>query len=123
MRSSIRFALSGSALLIIFLLVKKYVADIWDQYSVGSYIGSSWKSPFRGGKVDGLPGLMGEAGDKVVIMARLEMEDTSWVTTQLPEYDATRSAGEICSRFHVAGKRLSIPSTQPQMPLQASRLR
>lgn len=37
---------------------------------------------------DGLP--TGEVGDKVIVMAKLAMEDTSWVAENLPEYVHTR---------------------------------
>ena len=87
MRWAFRFALSASLLAIIILLfLKNHLEDLWDQYDVTSYIGASWKNTFQHGTVENIPTLSGQPGDKVIIMAKLEKENTDWVAEELPEY-------------------------------------
>lgn len=87
MRLALRFALSASIFLIIVLLIVKLkLEDIWDQYGVSTYIAHSWKNTFRHGPVQNIPTFGGEASDKVVIMAKTEKENTDWVAEHLPEY-------------------------------------
>ena len=86
MRLALRFALSASTILIILLLIVKIkLEDIWDQYSVSTYIAHSWKNTFEHGPVQNIPISGGEASDKVVIMAKTEKENTDWVAEYLPE--------------------------------------
>ena len=83
MRWPARFIFGASIVLLIpiFLLVRK-LNEIWDQYNVPAYIHSSIKH----GTLE-QPGLLpGAIGDKIIIMAKLEEEDTSWVAEYLPEY-------------------------------------
>lgn len=71
-------------LIVAFLIaVKVRLYDIWDQYNVPAYIGNSLG--FRSGAYDNVP-LMGEAGDKIIVMAKMEKENTDWVGERLPEY-------------------------------------
>ena len=87
MRLALRFALSASIFLIIVLLIVKIkLEDIWDQYGVSTYIAHSWKNTFQHGPVQNIPVFGGEASDKVVIMAKTEKENTDWVAENLPEY-------------------------------------
>lgn len=87
MRWVLRFAVSASLLLLLLLLLlKNHLEDLWDQYSVGTYIATSWGNTFQHGTVENIPALRGEAGDKVIIMAKLEKENTDWVSDGLPEY-------------------------------------
>ena len=91
MRWSYRFALSISIPLIVLLLIlKNYVEDIWDQYRVGSYIKASWDNKFHAGIKESSYPHQGKPGDKVIVMAKLEKEDTSWVTEHLQEYVPVR---------------------------------
>ena len=87
MRLALRFALSASTILIILLLIVKIkLEDIWDQYSVSTYIAQSWRNKFKHGPVQDVPTSGGEeASDKVVIMAKTEKENTDWVAEYLPE--------------------------------------
>ena len=90
MRWSLRLILSAIFLLgIPLFLVTRHFADIWDQYSISSYIAASWQNTFRYGKVENIPAFDGKPGDKVIIMAKLEKENTDWVTEELPEYVAS----------------------------------
>lgn len=89
MRLALRFALSASVFLIILLLIVKIkLEDIWDQYGVSTYIAHSWKNTFQHGPVQSIPTLGGEGSDKVVIMAKTEKENTDWVTENLPDWQA-----------------------------------
>ena len=87
MRLALRFALSTSVFLIILLLVVKIkLEDIWDQYGVSTYIAHTWKNTFQHGPVQNIPTFGGAASDKVVIMAKTVKENTDWVAQNLPEY-------------------------------------
>ena len=93
MRWSLRLILSAIFLLSIPLfLVTRHFADIWDQYSISSYIVASWQNTFRHGKVENIPAFDDKPGDKVIIMAKLEKENTDWVIEELPEYAPASSS-------------------------------
>lgn len=84
MRYSFRFALSGFVLVIIPLLIlKSRLQDLWNQYNVASYISHSWRYPSQYGTVVNNPV---EPSDKVIVMAKLEKENTDWVAEHLSEY-------------------------------------
>lgn len=92
MRWALRFALSASVLAFLLLvLLKNHLEDLWDQYDVTSYIGASWKNTFKHGTVQNIPTFNGQPGDKVIIMATLEKENTDWVAEGLPEYASSPS--------------------------------
>ena len=83
MRWALRFALSASILLIlVLLLLKNKLEDLADQYSVGSYIKTSWDNF---GTVQPAPIYHGKPGDKIIVMAKLEHENTDWVNDMLGE--------------------------------------
>ncbi len=85
MRLALRFVLAAFAVLIFLLLVlKNHLEDIWDQYSVGDYIEHKVKG--KDGYKGYLPPLLGAKGDKIIVMARLETDNTDWVTHDLAEY-------------------------------------
>lgn len=88
MRLALRFALCTSLISIILLLIIKIkLEDIWDQYGVSTYVTHSWRNTFQHGPVQNIPTFGGgEASDKVVIMAKTEKENTDWVAEYLPEY-------------------------------------
>lgn len=86
MRLALRFSLLTLVLLaIVYLVLKAPIDDRLDQYGVGSYIKSKVLTSAKGGALDYLPPLPGTTGDKVIIMARLEADDTRWVTEELAE--------------------------------------
>lgn len=65
-----------------------HLHDLSDQYGVVDYftfsvLSAVEKRPHRSQAVD-------KAGDKIIVMAKLEQEDTSWVVEELPEYDYWR---------------------------------
>ncbi len=82
MRQTLRFFLAGCLVLLIALFfLAREVLDIWDQYSISSYIGAS----IGHGAPAKAPAIPGKPGDKIIVMAKLEQEDTNWVENYLPE--------------------------------------
>lgn len=127
MRWTVRFALTASIVSIVLLLIlKQHLEDLWDQYNVPAYLRSSFRNSFSHGELDHLAPVPGTMGDKIIVMARLEHEKTDWVAKNLPE-----SAPLILSSNHfrkllaltnsafflLAGSMLFIPST-PHPPLR-----
>ena len=87
MRLALRLGLIASLVLVVLLLVlKSQIEDRWDQYGVGSYIRHKAATTFKDGTLDYLPPLPGITGDKVIVMAKLENDDTRWATEELSEY-------------------------------------
>lgn len=75
--------LIAAALIVTFLIaVKVRLYEIWDQYDVPAYVASSLGA--GDGVYEAVP-LVGEAGDKVIVMAKMEKEDTNWVGEHLLE--------------------------------------
>ncbi|MCJ1463953.1 hypothetical protein MMC07_002563 [Pseudocyphellaria aurata] len=86
MRWAVRFALTASIVSIILLLIlKQHLEDLWDQYNVPAYLRSSFRNSFSHGELDHLAPVPGTMGDKIIIMAKLEHEKTDWVAKNLPE--------------------------------------
>ncbi|KAL8847063.1 MAG: hypothetical protein Q9221_007882 [Calogaya cf. arnoldii] len=87
MRWTLRFALPA-LLLVIIAFVTLYIkfAQIWDQYSAPSYAWASLQNTLRGSTLDNPLAVAGKVEDKVVIMARVESEDTDWVAENLPDW-------------------------------------
>lgn len=82
MRTAHRLLIAATLVVAFLILVKLRLYDIWDQYNVPAYVSSS-----LGLKEDGHfehPPL-GMVGDKVVVMAKMEKENTDWVAENLPE--------------------------------------
>ena len=72
-----------AGLIVAFLIaVKVRLYEIWDQYNVPAYVGNSLG--FGNGADYTVP-IVGEVGDKVVVMAKMEKENTDWVGAHLPE--------------------------------------
>ena len=94
MRLIVRLSLTAFLVGIILLFtLKNQIEDKWDQYGVGSYVKHKVQTTLRNATLNYLPPLPGVTGDKVIIMAKLEKDDTSWVTKDLFEY-----AFPTCSR-------------------------
>ena len=83
MRWPARFVFGTSVILLLplFLLVRK-LNEIWDQYNVPAYIQATFGYGFQ----EQPSSISGQVGDKIVIMAKLEDQDTSWVKEHLPTY-------------------------------------
>lgn len=84
MRFALRCTLVLVVLIVVFLLLKNKLSDLWDQYSVPAYI-SALGNSYRHGTVTPYTSPLGEAADKVIVMAKMAHEDTSWVNKHLPE--------------------------------------
>ncbi|KAL8947009.1 MAG: hypothetical protein Q9222_006660, partial [Ikaeria aurantiellina] len=83
-----RFALP-SLVLVITLCVILYIkfAQIWDQYNAPAYAWASLQNTLHGSKLDNPPPIANSmVEDKVVIMAKVEAEDTDWVAQHLPDW-------------------------------------
>ncbi len=90
MRCAARIAIGASILLFIPLwLLKNHLEDIWTQYDVPAYVFSAYKSSSLAGEGYATPHhkrpSANNSSDKVIVMAKLELEDTDWVAEELPE--------------------------------------
>ena len=103
MRWTLRFALPA-LLIVITLFVILYIkfAQIWDQYDAPAYAWVSLQNTFRGSKLYSPPPVVGKVEDKVVVMAKVESEQTDWVAENLPEY-----------ALHFICRLVSFPSQPP----------
>ena len=70
-------------------LLKSHCEDLWHQYDVPAYVVSAYEASWlaREGHVtpNGTQPSGSNSSDKVIVMARLEQEDTAWVAEELPE--------------------------------------
>ncbi|KAI4144286.1 MAG: hypothetical protein L6R39_004249 [Caloplaca ligustica] len=87
MRWTLRFALPALFLvLIICTVVYIKFTQIWDQYNAPAYAWASLQNTLRGSELASPPPVRGNVEDKVVIMAKVESEDTQWVPNYLPNW-------------------------------------
>ncbi|KAL2369542.1 hypothetical protein RJ035_006146 [Blastomyces gilchristii] len=91
MKCSLRFAVGISCLVLVALwFLVRHFADLLDQYSGGSYLIDYFYARFDSGSLDLRKDPVRahdvEVGDKIIVMAKLEEEDTDWVRDELPEY-------------------------------------
>lgn len=81
-----RLALSSIAFVVCLLwFTRHHLEEIWDQYSVKNYIVDSVFYYITPEEASDKPEEL-EWGDKVIVMARMEEENTDWVQQELPEY-------------------------------------
>lgn len=86
MKCGLRLSIASSLLIILLLLfLKRYVEDIFEQYDAAAYLADSLKPDNQDGASQPADAL-GRLGDKVIVMAKLEEENTNWVQEELPEY-------------------------------------
>ena len=86
MRWTVRFAITASLILMVLLFIlKEHLEDLWDQYNVPAYVRSSFKNTFRHGPLDYLTPVPSKMADQIIIMAKLEEENTDWVARNLPK--------------------------------------
>ena len=83
MRLRYRLLVPASLTVGFLIFLKVRGLEIWDQYDVPAYVGDYLG--FGDGTNDKVP-LVGEAGDRVIVMAKMEKENTDWVSDYLPEY-------------------------------------
>lgn len=118
MRCPVRIAVTTAAILVLsFLILKSRLEDIWDQYNVPAYIHASLESSFGHSTLEFHAPLFSDVGDKVIIMAKTEKENTEWVSEHLPE-SVTISLANSPFPLHLlkqdlAGNELSIPLILP----------
>lgn len=118
MRCPIRIAVTVAAILVLsFLVLRNRLEDIWDQYNVPAYIYASFESSFGQRTLGFHAPLFSDVGDKVIIMAKMEKENTEWVSEHLPE-SVTIPLPHPTLLLHslkhdLAGNELSIPLIQP----------
>ncbi|KLJ07437.1 hypothetical protein EMPG_17084 [Blastomyces silverae] len=91
MKCSLRFAVGISCLILVALwFLVRHFADLLDQYSGGSYLTDSFYARFHSGsfdlRKDAAHAHDVEVGDKIIVMAKLEEEDTDWVRDELPDW-------------------------------------
>ncbi|KAJ5947864.1 hypothetical protein N7466_000879 [Penicillium verhagenii] len=83
MKSGTRIALCVVSILFFSLyLLEAHIQDICNQYRAGAYLVEWWYRK-SGSNV---PAHHGNPDDKVIVMAKLEEEDTDWVNQELPDW-------------------------------------
>ncbi|OJD15808.1 hypothetical protein ACJ73_08944 [Blastomyces percursus] len=91
MKCSLRFVVGISCLILVALVfLVLHLADLLDQYSGGSYLIDYFYARFHSGSFD-LQKDPAQAhdvkvGDKTIVVAKLEEEDTDWVRDELPDW-------------------------------------
>lgn len=71
-------------LMIVMILLFAHLRDLGDQYGVVDYFTSSVSNTVRKQPYHARPA-GNTVGDKIIVMAKMEHEDTSWVAEELPE--------------------------------------
>ena len=61
-----------------------HLSDLSDQYNTFDFVQNSVSTVIYNVHED-LPAVAPHIGDKIIVMARTEEEDTSWVAKELPE--------------------------------------
>lgn len=90
MRCAARLAICTCILLLVPLwLLKDHCEDLWYQYDVPAYVVNAYEASWVAGEghvtPNGTKPSANNSSDKVIVMARLEREDTSWVAEELAE--------------------------------------
>ena len=91
MKGTSRLTICAAILVIACICILNKILRICDQYSAGAYLaamvnhydthqqlGDNKKASLKGNDI----------GDKVIVMARLNEDNTNWVQEELPEYDS-----------------------------------
>lgn len=90
MKSINRLIIGVLVILILpFVLLSRHLLDLGNQYRAFSYFQTSLKNSFSQTLSKYPPAVSVEADDKVVVIAKLESEDTDWVAKELPSSVAT----------------------------------
>ena len=71
--------------ILLFIFWATPLSTLWNQYSTSSYLEYTLENTFGHKSAENTSATGGQQGDKVIIMAKLEKEDTSWVADHLPE--------------------------------------
>ena len=90
MKATNRVVIGASVILILLLvLLARYLLDLGNQYSAFTYFRTSLANSFLQAPSNHATAIGVEAGDKVVVMAKMESEDTDWVIKELPLFVTT----------------------------------
>lgn len=93
MRRNVRFATSALIVIVfLLLLLTNHLEDLWEQYNVTAYVRTSLKNSIGHKNSKEKVPASSNAGDKVIVMAKMEKENTNWVDANLPEYIHTHLA-------------------------------
>ena len=85
MKATNRVVIGASAILILLLvLLTRHLLDLGNQYSAFAYFRTSLTNSLYHPPSNYPPAVGFEAADKVVVMAKMESEDTDWVVRELP---------------------------------------
>ena len=83
MRCGLRLLCCGLLVILVPLyLLERHLHDLYNQYHAGDYVVDWWKynqPSYKDAAAQTTP------GDKVIVMAKLEEEQTNWVEEELPE--------------------------------------
>ncbi|KAI9733244.1 MAG: hypothetical protein M1834_003328 [Cirrosporium novae-zelandiae] len=79
------FVAISIALFTIFLTLLNIVTDRWEQYRGSEYVSCQLRGFMKSSSCEPKPSV-GEVGDKVIVMAKMEDEDTSWVEDYLGDW-------------------------------------
>lgn len=104
-------------------LLVRHLLDLGDQYSASTYFQSSFKNSLPHAPSKYLPVVGVEVDARVIVMAKLESEDTNWVARELPSLVITSSLSlqavfthaNTDNPFYLAGSAQSTPSTRPPL--------
>lgn len=102
MRCPARIAIGIAVLLLVPLsLLVLHLEDLWNQYDVTAYVFTTYKTAWlgrAGSFTHKRPqASFNNSSDKVVVMAKLEAEDTDWVAEELSELDLSPQTPNPCS--------------------------
>ncbi|KAJ5113851.1 hypothetical protein N7456_002385 [Penicillium angulare] len=87
MKSGMRIILCvGCILFFALYLLEAHLQDLSNQYRAGAYLWDWLDDRIPGSSSEKQPPYIGEPGDKVVVMAKLEEENTNWVEEELPDW-------------------------------------
>ena len=89
MRCAVRLALSAAiVLLLVVFILKEQLESVWHRNSISAYIHDALFDPWHNADINETALWDGRPEDKVIVMAKLEAENTDWVLDHLPEYVA-----------------------------------
>ena len=125
MKSTKRVIIGASTMLTLLLvLLTRHLLDLGNQYSAFAYFQASFKKSLSYSPSNYPPAVGVEADDKIVVMAKVESEDTDWVAREVPSLVVTSSLSfraatpyaNVYPPCYLAGSAQSTPSTRPSFP-------
>ncbi|MCJ1257846.1 hypothetical protein MMC24_005672 [Lignoscripta atroalba] len=87
MRCAVRLALSAAiVLLLVVFILKEQLESVWHRNSISAYIHDALFDPWHNADINETALWDGRPEDKVIVMAKLEAENTDWVLDHLPDW-------------------------------------